>query len=213
MKNNQFMRFSQWTLLVVCLLLLTAGCSKPQEGWDFGLLSEEHQARQRSSGEVLVLFSKLSTRFDTLLENLEGPDSDKQTQQLIQRLSETTMINLTVGDLVAIQYNQQRIKTLSETATTRTADLTALLKKLNQDKVILSAKQIILLDRLLEEYAKDIESLLAEVEISKADQMDGLDLDTLDGFSAGKFITMQELEIEALSTLNDYLKQVIRRLD
>nr|WP_320026378.1 hypothetical protein [uncultured Acetobacterium sp.] len=213
MKKNQFVRCSQWILLVVCILLLTAGCNGSGEAWDAGLLSKDNEERPRTSAEVLGLFSNLSTRFDSLLENLDGVAEDEKMQQLTRRLAETTTINLTTGELVAIQYNQQQIKILSESVTSRAAELTTLLNKQNQNQNTLSGEQIILLDRLLEEYAKDIEELLLEAEANKASQMDKLDLETLKGFSAAKFIGMQGLEIEALSTLNDYLKEVNRILD
>jgi len=213
MKNNQFVRCSQAILLVVCILLLTAGCNRSGEAWDAGLLSKDNEERPRTSAEVLLLFANLSTRFDSLLENLDSAAQDQKMEQLIQRLSETTLTNLTAGDLIAIQYNHQQIKTLSEAVTSKAAELATLLNKQNQNEVPLSAEQIIRLDRLLEEYAKDIEELLLDVEARKASQMDGLDIETLKGFSAAKFITMQQLEIEALSTLNDYLKEVNRILD
>lgn len=213
MKNNQFVRFSQWFLLVVCILLLTAGCNSSGEAWDDGLLSKDNKERPRTSAEVLGLLSNLSTRFDSLLENLDSPAADEKMLQLTGRLSEATLINLTAGDLLAIQYNQEQIKILSEAVTARAAELTTLLNKQNENQKTLSAKQIILFDRLLEEYAKDIEALLLDAEASKANQMDNLDLATLKGFSATKFIDMQNLEIKALSTLNDYLKEVNRVLD
>ncbi|MBI4857330.1 MAG: hypothetical protein HY818_11390 [Acetobacterium woodii] len=213
MKKNQFVRCSQWILLVVCILLLTAGCNGSGEAWDAGLLSKDNEERPRTSAEVLMLFSNLSTRFDNLLEYLDGTAEDEKMQQLMQRLPEATLINLTTGDLLGIQYNQQQIEMLTETATARAAELKSLLQKQNDKGAPLSAKQIILLDRLLEEYAKDLEELLLDAEMSKANQMDNLDLETLKGFSAAKFIDMQGLEIEALSTLNDYLKEVNRILN
>lgn len=216
MKKNQisqFSRFGQWLLLVVCIVLLTVGCNRSDGDWDAGLLSKDNEERIRSSAEVLTLFTNMSTRFDSLLENLDNATEDEKMQQLTRRLGENTLVNLTPGDLLAIQYNQQQIKILSETVTTRAAELSSNLKNLNDSGATLSSKQIILLDRLLEEYAKDIEELLLEAESSKAYQMDRLDLETLKGFSAKNFILMQELEIRALSTLADYLKEVNRILD
>lgn len=216
MKKNQFSQFSrfgQWILLVVCILLLTAGCNSSGEAWDGGLLSKENEERPRTSAEVLGLFSNLSTRFDSLLEKLDSPAEKVKMQQLTRRLSETTLINLTAGEMVVIQYNQQQIKSLSEAVTSRTAELTTLLNKYNENGATLSAEQIVLFDRLLEEYAKDIEELLLEAEASQASQMDNLDIETLKGFSPAKFIAMQDLEIKALGTLNDYLKEVNRILD
>lgn len=213
MKNNQFVRFSQWILLVVCILLLTAGCNSSGEAWDAGLLSKENKERPRTSAEVLGLLSNLSTRFDSLLENLDSPAADEKMQQLTGRLAETTLVNLSTGDLIAIQYNQQQIEILSEAVTARAAELTTLLNKQNENQSTLSAEQIVLFDRLLEEYAKDIEALLLEAEASKVNQMNNLDIETLKGFSATKFIAMQDLEIKALSTLADYLKEVNRILD
>lgn len=211
--KNQLSRCGQWILLVVCILLLTVGCSRSDGAWDGGLLSKDNEERQRSSAEVLVLFSNLSARFDNLLQNLDGVAEEEKMEQLTRRLGENTLVNLTAGDLVAIQYNQQQIKILKETTTTRAAELSSKLKNLNDNGVTLSDKQITLLDRLLEEYAKDLEELLLEAEASKVSQMNNLDLETLKGFSAAKFIVMQSLEIEALSTLNDYLKEVNRILD
>jgi hypothetical protein len=193
--------------------LLTAGCNRSGEAWDAGLLSKDNEKRPRTSAEVLMLFSNLSTRFDNLLEYLDGTAEDEKMQQLMQRLPEATLIDLTTGDLLAIQYNQQQIEMLTETATASVAELKSLLQKQNDKGAPLSAKQIILLDRLLEEYAKDLEEMLLNAEMSKANQMDNLDLETLKGFSATKFINMQGLEIETLSTLNDYLKEVNRILD
>jgi hypothetical protein len=208
MKNNPFIRFSPLTFLIVCILLMTAGCNRPEDVWSTGTSTGENQQKMLTGAEELAILNQVSIRYDGLLESLEGTASKEKMQLLMDNLIEKKLGHVTEDQRKAIQNNQKQITSLTAEARTGLEKLTTRLEELSQQGILPTRNQTIMLNTLITEYADDIENMLASVEARKESLMNRVDLETLAGFSPFDFILMRKDEIEALSTLRDLMGTV-----
>lgn len=207
MKIHMFRHFSCLMVAVCCLVLVLSGCSRSGDG----SLADKKEATegQYTSESMVVALENLTGNLSTQLETLSGTAAEEKANQLIERLSQSKLSNISDEQLSTIKSNQQQIKTLALQAADDVTELSAILKSMETGGTTLTAQQIVQLERLIQEYDETIAGLIAEVEALKGQLVDGVDPKNLANYSVADFIAMQNREIEALTMLNDFFSEVL----
>lgn len=210
MKAQGFCKISCLVVAVCCLMLFFSGCSRSEQGADGSFADKKEVAEDQYTSESMVAaLETMSGSLSTHLETLSGSASEEKVTQLIERLSQSKLSNISDEQLSTIKSNQQEIKTLALQAADYATELAAILKRLESGDTTLTAQQIVQLERLMQEYDETIAGLISEVEALKAQLVDGIDPKNLANYAVADFIDMQNREIDALTMLNDFLSEVL----
>lgn len=210
MKAHFFCKISCLIVVVCCLMLFFSGCNRSGQGADGSFADKKEAAEgQYTSESMVAALQTMSGSLSTQLETLSGSASEEKVTQLIERLSQSKLSNISDEQLSTIKSNQQQIKTLALQAADYATELAAILKSMEAGDTTLTAQQIVQLERLIQEYDETIAGLISEVEALKAQLVDGIDPKNLANYAVADFIEMQNREIEALTMLNDFLIEVL----
>lgn len=213
MKARIFRQISCLMVAVCCLMLFFTGCSRSGQGAGSLADKKEGAEGQYTSESMVAALETLSGNLSTQLETLSGSAAEEKVTQLIERLSQSKLSNISDEQLSTIRSNQQQIKILALQAADYATELSAILKSMEAGETTLTAQQIVQLERLIQEYDETISGLITEVEALKVQLVDGVDPKNLANYSVEDFIGMQNREIEALTMLNDFLSEVLSILN
>jgi hypothetical protein len=213
MNGHVFRQISCLMVAVCCLMLFFCGCSRSGQGAESLADKKEGAEGKYTSETMIAALESLSGTLSTQLETLGGSASEEKVNQLIARLSQSKLSNITEEQLSTIRSNQQQIKTLVLQGTDYATQLATILKSLEAGDTALTAQQMVQLERLMQEYDETIAGLITEVEGLKAQLVDGVDPKNLANYSVTDFIAMQNREIEALTMVNDFLREVLSILN
>lgn len=213
MKAHFFRQISCLMVAGCCLMLFFSGCSRSGEGAGSLADKKEGTQGQYTSESMVATLETLTGNLSTQLETLSGSAAEDKANQLIERLSQSKLSNISDEQLSTIRSNQQQIKTLALQAADYATELSAMLKSMETGGTTLTAQQIVQLERLIQEYDETIAGLIAEVEALKGQLVDGIDPKNLANYSVADFIGMQNREIEALTMVNDFLSEVLNILN
>lgn len=210
MKKNLLPKVMLGMVFLALLLLLGTGCGGSEGKAADALANQKDGSGAEQTSETMITsLSDLSADLSARLETINGATAQDQTQKIIDRLSQSKLANISDEQLATLKSNQQQINTLAVTVAKEAADLAAILKQMQESGETLTAQQLVQLERLLTEYETTITALMTEVEGLKAQLVDGVDIKNLANYSVDDLITLQNRELQALTTLDGFIGEVM----